>query len=336
MRITQDLLQKIVQDTIRKRQRSEPDLLAAYLTGSLLREDPLLGGTTDIDLVLVHKYQIPLQRETLPVTPEVSLDIIHKLQDDYENHKQLRHDAWLGYPLTRNHILLYDSEHWLEFIQAGVSAQFHRPENVMARVNRFSTAAREGWFELMQISHENHLRWLDHYLSILALAANAIVGLNGPPLTTRRFMMDFSEQAQILGVPKILAGFSGLLGISEETLTATGQWREALQNDLTLLSKHEKIPQHLSPCRHAYYLDAIQALSESGYPEYAIWPLLRIWVDVLMYMQANQKTDLPIWEACINALGLSTGSTETKFEALDAFLDNVQIVIETWGEKYGI
>jgi len=77
MRITKALLHKLANDTIKQRKRSEPDLHAAYLMGSLLGDDPLLGGSTDIDLVLVHRYLAPVERETTALTPEVSLDILH-------------------------------------------------------------------------------------------------------------------------------------------------------------------------------------------------------------------------------------------------------------------
>ncbi len=101
MRMTYDLLHKYARDTIKMRERSEPDLHAAYLIGSLLGDDPFLGGAADIDLVLVHRFQIPTEREMIPLTPEVSLDIRHTLKEDYEPHRKLRQDPWLGYPLTR-------------------------------------------------------------------------------------------------------------------------------------------------------------------------------------------------------------------------------------------
>jgi hypothetical protein len=335
MRITHDFLHKIARGTIKQRQRSEPDLQAAYLTGSILDDEPLLGGTTDVDLVLVHKYQVPIARETLAVTPEVSLDIIHKLRDDYVQHKQLRHDPWLGYPLTRNHILLYDTDHWLEFIQAGVSAQFHRADNVLVRVNTLSGRAREGWFELMSLPAEAHLQWLDRYLEILTLAANAVVGLNSPPLTTRRFLMDFQEQTAVLGVPRIHAGLSGLLGIREECHESLPAWQDALKAGLEVLTAQGEAPAHLAECRHAYYLNAIQSLSESGHADDAIWPLLRIWLDVQLASQDEMASN-SAWGNMIDVLGLGPDEAETKVEALDAFLDTIEIVIEAWAEEYGI
>ncbi|MFN2302685.1 MAG: hypothetical protein ACK2TV_03045, partial [Anaerolineales bacterium] len=189
MRFTRSILHQYAQETVRQRERTEPDLHAAYLVGSLLDPEPLLGGTTDIDVILVHKYQAPVERETLAITPEVSLDLFHRTRNDYEQHRQFRRDPWMGYPLTFNHILLFDTDHWLEFIQASVSAEFHRVDNVLARVNTLSSTARASWFTLIQNTTLPHQEWLRNYLEILSLAAIAIAGLIGAPLTTRRFLV---------------------------------------------------------------------------------------------------------------------------------------------------
>ena len=47
MRITKDMLLNIAQDTVTKRVQEDPSIMAAYLHGSILSEEPLLGGTTD-------------------------------------------------------------------------------------------------------------------------------------------------------------------------------------------------------------------------------------------------------------------------------------------------
>jgi hypothetical protein len=335
MRITRDLLHKFAREHVKKRQRSDLDLLAAYLTGSLLEEEPLLGGSTDIDLVLVHKFQTPTPREAIPWTPEVSLDVYHTVQDAYDQHKQLRHDPWLGYPLTRNHILLFDTNHWLEFIQAGVSAQFQRPDNVLTRAAGFSGVAREGWFALAANSPRDSLTWLNQFLTVLSQGAQAVAALNGPPLTTRRFLLTLSEQTEILGVPQIYAGVAGLLGAATPDQTAIAAWREALEKDLSSLAETTLPPVHLASCRHAYYLNAILALAEGGYPAHAVWPLLRVWLDVRLALAAESSPDT-VWEDCLAALNLHPEMHEKKTEALDAFLDTVEITLETWADAYGL
>jgi len=335
MRITQDLLKKYARETVKQRQRSEPDLHAAYLIGSILDDSPLLGGVTDIDLVLVHKYQAPVERETLGLTSDVSLDIIHKRQDAYSQARELRQDPWMGYPLTRNHILLYDTDHWLEFVQASVSADFHRPDNVLARVNRFSNRAREKWFSLIQTPSETHLEWLHRYLEILALAANAISGLIGPPLTTRRFLMTYSHRLNTLGVPNLVTGFLGMLGFSKESRGSFSAWLEGFTLDFDTLLETTIPPTHLTQCRKNYYLEGIRSLAQGEIPDQALWPLLRLWLDLHLAMPESPPNQEP-WEAFLTSLNLTPDQSDQKAEALDAYLDTLEIKIESWAEAYGI
>lgn len=335
MRITQELLHKIAHDTIKSRKRSEPDLLAAYLIGSVLTEEPLLGGTTDIDLVLVHKYQVTIERETLPVTREISLDILHKRKEDFDHHRKLRQDPWLGYPLTYNHILLTDTDHWLEFIQAGVTADFHRPDNVLARVRGMLDSAREEWFKLTGDAFPDHLSWLQQYLIVLALAANSIAGLISPPLTTRRFLLSFAESTETLGVPKMLAGLHGLLGITNAIENNLPKWLEAFHSDLSSLPDNPATPILLRPCRHAYYLDVVKAMVESGEGKAALWPLLETWV-ASRKSTPDPEGQLDLWTDCLQTLQLTEEHQQQKTEALDSYLDTIEQILEDWTNLYGI
>ena len=54
MRINRQTLLRIANDTVAQRVRQERGILSAYLCGSLLGDDYLLGGCTDIDLVFIH------------------------------------------------------------------------------------------------------------------------------------------------------------------------------------------------------------------------------------------------------------------------------------------
>ena len=69
MRVTRESLLRIAKETAQERAYNDPDIVAAYLTGSLLNVDPMLGGTADIDIVFVHKNQAdadPRIRKTHP------------------------------------------------------------------------------------------------------------------------------------------------------------------------------------------------------------------------------------------------------------------------------
>ena len=148
MRITQELLIKFAQDYVTKQTRKPNDIVAVFLTGSVLTPEPLIGGTTDIDLVMVHKEDPAVEREVQRVSYEISLDIQHHHQSFYTFHRRLRLNPWLGYALCSHNGFLYDTDHWLEFIQAGVSAQFDTPETVYARAQAITERARQLWFEL--------------------------------------------------------------------------------------------------------------------------------------------------------------------------------------------
>lgn len=335
MRITKNLLRKFAKDTVNQRKRSEPDLHAAYLMGSVLTDEPLLGGTTDIDLMLVHRYLAPTAREAVAITPEISLDIFHKTQDDYVDLRQFRQDPWLGYPLTYNHILLFDTNHWLEYAQSSVSAEFHREDNVLARVNVFLNTARDHWRSLLSSPPQNHLDWLDQYLNALAQGANAISGLIGPPLSNRRFLITFTQRLETLGVPEVRAGFYGLLGCSNLGNNAYQPWVDAFEKDLIYLGEREACPVHLSPCRQAYYVQAFQALAQNDDPTLLSWPLLRTWLDI----QLALGQDSPVqenWQGLLETMNLIEAVQQEKLEALDAYLDHLDVLIESWAKTYGI
>jgi hypothetical protein len=333
MRITKGLLHKFAQETVKQRKRDEPDLYAAYLTGSLLRDEPLLGGSTDIDLVLVHKYTAPIPRETEKVTREISFDIFHTVKTDYDEYRQLRQDPWLGYPLTHYNIMLFDTDHWLEFIQATVNAEFHNVENVLARANTLLSGARNKWFTLFQAPPENHLEWLDCYLKVVESAVNAILGLISPPLTNRRFMLDLQSRAEELGANKIFYGVKGLLGLSEDTNRDYNAWIISFEQALDHLHQSDSIPVHLAPCRRSYYVDALHALTDSGEPDQASWLLLRTWVDAQLAL-GNENQPATELNACLAALNLDESAVGEKTAALDTYLDNAEIILESWEETY--
>lgn len=335
MRITRDLLHKFARETVRQRKRSEPDLHAAYLMGSLLDEDPLLGGTTDIDLMLVHKYLAPAERETVALTPEISLDIIHKTQDDYDQLRQLRQDPWLGYPLTYNHILLFDTDHWLEFVQSSVTAEFHRADYVLARVNSLLSSARDRWRALNGPPDQTFLDWLDQFLNALMLSANAIAGLIGPPLTTRRFMSTLNQRLETLGVPEVWSSFCGLLGCTDDLNMKYKSWIAAFEGDLALLADGDTAPPHLSACRQAYYIQGFNALTQNDDPTLPAWPLLRTWLDIhLAYPEKTPGFDE--WQDFLKILNLTEEVIPGKIKALDAFLDHLDVLIEDWANTYGV
>ena len=190
MRITPALLLKIARDTVAQRTRSDHGLLSIYLHGSLLEDDPLLGGTADIDLVFIHDEEHSVEREIQRLTDEVHLDIAHHARSDYRWARSLRLHPWLG-PTIINCKILYDPQHFMDFTQASVRGQFNQPDNVLGRARGQADHARQMWFSLHDLTSEPGLAEINLYLQAIEHAVNAVASLSGPPLTERRFLLRF-------------------------------------------------------------------------------------------------------------------------------------------------
>jgi hypothetical protein len=70
MQINRAALIRIAKETAEKAALSDPNLVAAYLTGSLRTSDPFIGNATDVDIVFVHPGEPKIRREIIPLTPE--------------------------------------------------------------------------------------------------------------------------------------------------------------------------------------------------------------------------------------------------------------------------
>ena len=147
MRITHDMLMKVASDAVARQARQNRDLLSAYLCGSLLGEDYLLGGTADVDLVFIYNEPYPLEREVRRLTDDVHLDIAHHSRARYRQTRELRLDPWMG-PTIYWSKILYDPQHFMDFTQASVRGQFNQPDNIIARARLQSNHARQAWFNL--------------------------------------------------------------------------------------------------------------------------------------------------------------------------------------------
>ena len=81
MRLTRETLIKIARDAANQRARVSRRIVCIYLTGSVLGDTPLLGGTTDIDLIVIHDSDPIQPREVVRMSDEIHLDIGHYSQD---------------------------------------------------------------------------------------------------------------------------------------------------------------------------------------------------------------------------------------------------------------
>jgi hypothetical protein len=273
MRITPSMLHKIARDTVAQRTRRDHSLLAIYLSGSLFTGDPLLGGTADIDLFFIHNDRVSPEREIQRLTDEVHLDIAHHGRDDYTQARALRLHPWLGYGII-NCVIMYDPQHFMDFTQASVRGQFNQPETLLSRVQGQAEHARQIWLALHDRKGEPQLEHVDDYLRAVGHAANTVACLSGPPLTDRRFLLQFPERAAAVRRSGLYAGLVGLLGGSQAGEEQLRVWIEEWEGAYRAVPA-ENATARLHPDRFPYYRRAFGQLVSGESSQDVLWPLLR-------------------------------------------------------------
>lgn len=334
MRITRDLLLNTAKDTVKRQTYGGHDLVSAYLTGSLIYDQPLLGGITDIDLVYIHSVDIPCHREIVPITEEIHLDIAHYPQSMFSQPRDLRSNAWLGSFLCHDPIMLYDTSHWFEYTQAGVAAQFFLPSNIIKRVKFFSERARSSWLQLQMKTGEFTAETRLEYLRILKDAANAIACLTSVPLTERRFLIDFPERAISLNMPGLAGGFVDLIVPSEAVEPDWENWLENWKASYDALLKQPDVPLGLSNGRLPYYEKAIIELAGTR-QEAALWIMLWTWTLIANLLPAGSN-EISAYENFSSLMALDGGNFSERISSLDTYLDTVEEAIENWAYQSGL
>lgn len=335
MHITNELLTKLSKDFVAKRVRQSNDLVAVFLVGSVLRGDPLLGGTTDIDLVFVHKEDPIIDREVHRISYEVSFDIQHHHQSYYTFHRRLRLNPWLGEALNNRHSILYDTDHWLEFIQAGVGNQYHSPESVYNRALPFAEKARSQWFDLEDSQEVSFSSWMDLYFKTVYSTANAIASLTGPALTTRRLLVDFPARAESVNRLPLVGDLARLIGSDVATESLYVDWRPAWEAALISASNSSDSPPNLHGARRGYFMNACDAFVENGAVHAALWPVIETW-RLAAQTLANDSSIQVTWLSFLKDLGFDLQSKDYRIQQLDQFLDQAEASLANWKTTYGL
>jgi len=355
MRITRDSLIKLARDAVKERVSADRNLVAAYLTGSTLRDDPFLGGAADVDVVFLciqppgvvpgvrnaggttpPAQKPPAAREIVRLSPDVHLDMFYWETISLEPPRKLRTDPLLGYVVYAPAVL-YDTRRFLEYAQAIVRAQFNDPPNLLARVRQHSDPARRLWMALQSGApiSTNGPRPADmlKYLQGVQHAAQAFALFDGPPLTERRFLLEFAERAAAAESPELheslleLAG--GLAFDPAETEAMLPAWESAFAE----ASRMDENPD-IHPARLNYYKRGIQALLKGEAPSAALWPLIHTWT-VAAASLPSYGDEVKAWHAAFNALGLADGF-EYRLQGLDRFLDSLEEKCDSYAAEYSL
>ncbi len=309
--------------------------MCIYLTGSLLSEEPLIGGATDIDLIFVHDGEPPLRREIVHLVDEVHLDIGHFSQTDFAQPRQLRQDPWLGPFIASHPLLLHDSAHWFDFTQATITSQFNYPENTLARARALAGSARQAWMQLRQAQDGTAPAGVWMYLKALEDAGNAFASLTGSPLAERRFWLGLAGRAAELNRPEPGQRPVGAAPARTGRLLAAWQaWQLPWQSAFTAAGDHPACPPRLHPARRAYYERAAAALVEIQ-PAPAAWLALRTWTQAAALLPLDFP-DFTAWQSAIETIGLAGAGFSARLDAFDAYLDHLEEALDEWGKASGI
>jgi hypothetical protein len=332
MRINRNMLLKIANDTVAKQVSTDRTLLAVYLQGSLLGEAPLIGNTADIDLFFIHTNGTGIEREIIRVSDEVHLDVSHHNHMLYRQPRDLRVHPWLGHALYGCKIM-YDPQHFVDFIQASVRGQFDNPTNVLCRVRKQAGHAREMWEAFYSQPHPPNPKEASLYLHALEHAANAVAGLSGQNLTERRFLLELPARVETIHRAGLYPGFLGLLGAPvidrDIMLSWLPEWRNAY-----LSLPPSGTPIRLHPFRRQYYEYALAAILNSADAQDALWPLWRTWTHAIVALPADSPHRYA-WQKAGEQLGLLGEAFMEKIAGLDAYLDMVDETLETWARETG-
>jgi hypothetical protein len=337
MRVTRESLIRIARQTSQERAYNDETIVGAYLTGSLLSgADPMLGGTTDIDLVLVHIKLPGPAREIVKLTPDFHLDIRHRQRSEFSAPRELRADPMLGWEMY-DPMLLYQREKFFEFIQAGLRAgfEFGAPQLVLTRCRALHDLARRAWFALNDIEGDRagHPE-VELYLAAVCDAANAVAELSGGPLAERRLLSDFPGRAQAAQRPEFAAALFNLLGASQIDADVLDNWLDPWKIEfLSAAERGGRVDARVHAARLNYYEKAIRHMLEGETPLSGLWPLISTWTlaaGVLFEPHGGG------WVEACNRLGLLGQPLEEKVAALDGFLDEIEARLDEVAQSHGL
>jgi hypothetical protein len=238
---------------------------------------------------------------------------------------------WLG-PDLYDSLPLYNTQHFFEFVQAGVRAGYDEPVNVLARARRNAEHARQIWSDLGLVQGTGPARLLS-YLKSVNHAANAIAVLTGSPLAERRFQLQFLERAQAAGVPGLAAGLAGLLGGAQVDATALGMFLPDWKKAFVEAGSRDQASPSIALPRLGYYKLSFEAMLAGESPQSVLWPLVHTWtLSAAVLSTAHQSK----WKAACETLGLAGEGFNERLEGLDHFLDTVEETLENTAARQGV
>lgn len=326
MRITRETLINQARENAKQLTSKDRGIICIYVSGSLLMDDPFIGGVTDIDLICVHDRPVKVRREVLRLSPEISLDLAHYEQEEFEPARKLRTHAWIGGWLENVPLVLHDPLRWYDFMRASATAQFWKVELIAARVRSFLVPARKAWADLQEDAIPQGIKRTAAYLDALRDLANAVACFSGAPIAERRLVHDLPARAAAAGMRDLSADFVNLFTISEFSDETFAAWADAYHQLFDTLKDSPNAPVSMPLFRRSYYEKALRALYPAN-PAGALWLLLYTWTRAAA---ALPRTEQPFkdWMAVSRQLEMDGKGINARLDALDHLLDTVEEAVD--------
>jgi hypothetical protein len=322
VRVTREKLIDLAREESERRGQTE-DVISGYLIGSVASGEPLINDTADIDLILIHKFEPVRQREFIPLSENIHLDITHHHSDLYNHPPDLRVHPWLG-PAICEPIFLYDPDHFFERAQAGVRGQFYQIDNIHARAMTFLERARR----FKSVSVNDH-SWISNYSKAIQESVNALVTLSGFPIAGRKMGLILQGRLSEMGFAEHFVTFLNLQGGDFQSWDQIPDWLLAWEKAFDAAGNLSPV---FNQTRKNYYLQAFRDLYDSDHSDAILWHLIRTWDQA---MGIVKETGEPIeyarpWDDVLTKLKLSPQFRIKRNAELEDLLDNVEEIIENW------
>ncbi len=334
MRVTRDSLIRIAKETTQERAYNDPEIIAAYLTGSLLSAEPMLGGTADIDLVFVYKNKPAQAREFVKLTPDFHLDISRRARDEFKSPRELRGDPWLGFEMYAP-MLLYEREKFFDFVQASLRAgfEFEQPPLMLQRCRSMLSHGRGIWMDLTELDTPAGPKEVRKYMKSLFHAINTVAEISGSPIQERRLLLEFPARAEAAKKPGMVAAAYGLIGANNVDAEKVKGWLADWKAAFKLASEKADADARIHAARLNYYEKAIKALLEGDTPLSALWPLLHTWT---LSAEALSGDHLQFWQKACTDLGMLGDGFAERVEGLDHFIDDIEVTLDEIAAENGL
>lgn len=332
LKIERATLLKLARDTATQYMAANPNLLSAYLTGSVAANEPLLGEATDIDLVFICRQAPATPREVVRLTDQVALDIQYRAQADYAAPKSLRVHPWRG-PEMCEPVFLLDPRHVFELAQSSARGQFHRPDFVAARARTFVEWARNAahLINLPGAEPSAPLTLRDWTVAVLN-AANAVISLTGFPAANRRLLFKLERAATTLQRPELYAEAVALCGGETFDQSAAAKWLPTWRAAYVATQTSEA--ELIHPARLPIYERGFEAQLQADRATDMLWMVLATWVEMAPRLPADSPLNDEL-EQFLRRLRLSEADRARRVPDLRAYLNAVDDLVETWAEKNG-